>query len=130
MSSSNRRVLCVEDHEDARFMLTSLLRDENCDVQLVSSVTEALRQVEDEIYDLFILDRQLPDGSGIDLCRELHRKFPQTPVIMYVATAYEGHQRESFLAGATDYVSKPGVVELIEAVRRQFQRKKDIKSLP
>lgn len=130
MPPSNRRVLCVEDHEDTRFMLTNLLREEDCDVQLVSSITEALRQVEDEAYDLFILDKQLPDGNGIDLCRELRRKFPQTPIIMYVATGYESDQRESFLAGATDYVSKPGVVELIEAIRRQFQRKRDIKSLP
>jgi DNA-binding response OmpR family regulator len=110
-------------------MLSSLLREEDCDVQLVSNITEALRQVEDEAYDLFILDKQLPDGSGVDLCRELRRKFPQTPIIMYAATAFESDQRESFMAGATDYVSKPGVVELIEAVRRQFQRKKDFKSL-
>jgi DNA-binding response OmpR family regulator len=127
--SSNRRVLCVEDHEDTRFILSSLLRDEDCDVQLVSNIMEALRQVEDEAYDLFILDKQLPDGSGIDPCRELRREFPQTSIIMYAATAFERDQRESFMAGATDYVSKPGIVELIEAVRRQFQRKKDFKSL-
>jgi CheY-like chemotaxis protein len=129
MPPKKRRVLCVEDHEDTRFMLSSLLRDEDRDVQLVSNIDEALRQVEEEAYDLFILDKQLPDGSGIDLCRELRRKFPQTPIIMYAATAYGSDQRESFLAGATHYVSKPGVVELIEAVNRQFLGEKDFKSL-
>lgn len=124
MPSSKRRILCVEDHEDTCFMLSSLLRHENYEAQLVNNINEALRVVEDEAYDLFILDKQLPDGSGLELCGELRRKFPRTPIIIYAATAYESDQTESFLAGATDYVAKPGVDELVEAITRQFQRNK------
>jgi len=83
-----------------------------------------LRIVEDEAYDLFILDKQLPDGNGLDLCKELRQRFPSTPIIIYAATARESDPRESFLAGATDYVAKPGVDELVEAITRQFQRTK------
>ena len=124
MPPIKRRILCVEDHEDTRFMLSSILRNEKYEAQLVNSIDEALRVVEDEAYDLFILDKQLPDGSGVELCRDLRRKFPRTPIIIYAATAYESDQTESFLAGATDYVAKPGVDELVEAITRQFQRNK------
>lgn len=124
MPSTERRILCVEDHEDTRFMLSSLLRNENYRADLVNNIDEALRVVEDEDYDLFILDKQLPDGSGLELCRELRRKFPQTPIIIYAAAAYQSDQSESFLAGATDYVAKPGIDELVEAITRQFQRNK------
>ena len=125
MPTIKRRILCVEDHEDTCFMLSSLLRHENYEAQLVNNIDEALRVVEDEDYDLFILDKQLPDGSGVDLCREFRRKFPQTPIIIYAAAAaYRSDQSESFVAGATDYVVKPGVDELVEAITRQFQRNK------
>lgn len=122
MPPIKRRILCVEDHEDSAFMLSTLLRQEGYEVQLVSNISETLRQVQDEAYDLFILDKQLPDGSGLELCRELRREFPRTPIIFYAATALESDQSESFLAGATDYVAKPGIQELLEAVSRQLQR--------
>ena len=122
MPPQNRRVLCVEDHEDTCFMLSNLLRQESYDALLVGNIDEALRIVEGESFDLFILDKQLPDGSGLDLCRELRGRFPQTPIIFYSAGAYESDEREAFLAGATDYVKKPGVEELVEAVKRQLWR--------
>lgn len=124
MPPIKRRILCVEDHEDTRFMLSSLLKHENYEAELVNNIDEALRVVEDEDYDLFILDKQLPDGSGLELCRELRRKFPQTPIIVYAAAAFTSDQMESFLAGATDYVAKPGIDELVEAINRQLQRNK------
>lgn len=122
MPSSSRRVLCIEDHEDTAFLLSTLLRQEGYEVQLVSNVSETLRLVEDDAYDLIVLDKLLPDGNGLDLCRELRHRFPQTSIIVYAATAFESDERESFLAGATDYVAKPGIQELLEAVRRQLQR--------
>ncbi len=124
MPSSKRQILCVEDHEDTCFMLSSLLMHENYKAQLVNNIDEALRVVNDEAYDLFIVDKQLPDGSGLELCRELRRRFPHTPIIVYAAAAFQSDQSESFLAGATDYVAKPGVDELVEAINRQFQKNK------
>jgi two-component system, OmpR family, phosphate regulon response regulator PhoB len=127
MPPARRRILCVEDHEDTCYMLSSLLGMENYDAQFVNNIDETLRVIETEDYDLFILDKQLPDGSGIELCEELRERFPRTPIIIYAATATEGDSRESFLAGATDYVAKPGVDELVEAVARQLSRDKDFR---
>ena len=69
MPLQNRRVLCVEDHEDTGFMLSNLLRHEGYEVQVVNNLGEVWRSVEGEDYDLFILDIQLPDGLiSVDRC--------------------------------------------------------------
>lgn len=118
MQPAKCRILYVDDHEDTSFMLTYLLGQSNYEVVTANSVTHALSLIKQEKFDLYVLDKRLPDGSGLDLCRNLNEMTPDVPVIFYSGDAYELHRQEGLCAGAEAYVTKPNINELIDAVRR------------
>lgn len=110
------RVLCVDDHLDTSEMLQMLLSEENYVVHTAATMEEACRMAADTEYDLFVLDKRLPDGTGVELCERLMRIRPAVPCIFYTGDAYEIHRREALAAGAAAFVAKPDVEGLINAV--------------
>jgi len=65
-----------------------------------------------------VLDKRLPDGTGMELCVKLNALAPGVPCIFYTGDAYEVHRLEAIAAGADAYVPKPDVDALIEAVHK------------
>jgi CheY-like chemotaxis protein len=65
-----------------------------------------------------VLDKRLPDGTGLELCAKLSALTPGVPCIFYTGDAYEIHRLEALAAGADAYVPKPDVEGLIEAVQK------------
>ncbi|HYW73431.1 MAG TPA: response regulator [Pyrinomonadaceae bacterium] len=118
MSKTKCRILYVDDHEDSAEMLKLMLASEDYEVQTAASVEEALAKTRSDPFDLYVLDKRLPDGSGTDLCRMLNGATPGVPCIFYTGDAYEIHREEAFAAGARAYVPKPDVDALIETVHR------------
>ena len=118
MQPAKCRILCVDDHEDTSFMLTHLLGQSNYEVTIANSMRDALHLVQAGQFDLYVLDKRLPDGSGIDLCKRLNEVTPDVPVIFYSGDAYELHRQEGLCAGADAYVPKPHVDELIGTVQQ------------
>ena len=112
------RVLYVDDHEDSGFMFQQLLSLLNYEVRIAATMEEALRLATSEEFDLYVLDRRLPDGSGIELCRQLNQISPGVAVIFYSGDAYELNRQEGLSAGASEYISKPNIDKLVEAVRK------------
>jgi DNA-binding response OmpR family regulator len=123
MQPAKCRILCVDDHEDTSFMLTHLLGHSNYEVVIAGSINDALRLAASEHFDLYVLDKRLPDGSGLDLCRRLNMVSPEVPVIFYTGDAYDLHRQEGMCAGAEAYVPKPHVDELIDTVQRLLSEK-------
>ena len=117
MRQPPKRVLCVEDHEDIRFLLTTFLRGAGYDAASAAGTAEAEGLARGGHFDLFVLDTRLDDGSGVDLCRTLLSISPGARVIFYSAAAYETDREEAMRAGAWAYVAKPGTDELLGAVR-------------
>ncbi len=118
------RILLVDDHEVVRMGLTTLLED-------IPGITvageagsgqEALLACESLNPDLVILDIRLPDQLGVDVCRQIAKRWPHINVIILTSYVNEDLIAETILAGATGYVQKQvGNQELlraIEAVRR------------
>jgi two-component system OmpR family response regulator len=99
-------------------MLKLLLSQEDYEVVVAVSCEQALERAAAEEFDLFVLDRHLPDGSGLDLCKDLNSVAPGVPCLFYSGDAYEIHRVEAFAAGADDYVAKPDIGALIESVRK------------
>ena len=99
-------------------MLTNLLERSNYEVITAGSIHDALRLIEKKEFDLYILDKRLPDGSGLDLCRKFNDATPHVPVIFYSGDAYALHRQEGLCAGAEAYVSKPEINKLIETVEQ------------
>ncbi|MDQ3819005.1 MAG: response regulator [Acidobacteriota bacterium] len=116
MQPSKCRILYVDDHEDTSFMLTHLLGQSDYEVVTAPSVERALELVREEKFDLYVLDKRLPDGSGLDLCRRLNALTPDVPVIFYSGDAYELHRQQGMDAGANAYVTKPNVDKLVDKV--------------
>ena len=116
MTNSRCRVLCVDDHHDTSEMLQLLLAEENFDVHTAATMEEACQMAESFQYDLYVLDKRLPDGTGLELCEKLNEVTPGVPCIFYTGDAYEIHRREAMAAGAAAYVAKPNIEALIAAV--------------
>src|SRR3982751_2575007 len=117
MSSVKCRILYVDDHEDTSFMLTYLLGQADYEVVTAPGIGRALELIQEEKFDLYVLDKRFPDGSGLELCRWLNEATPGVPVIFYSGDAYELHRQEGLAAGADAYVIKPDIEGLINKVQ-------------
>jgi CheY-like chemotaxis protein len=117
MANPKCRILCVDDHQDTSEMLELLLSQEDYEVVTALSMEEALELSRREPFDLYVLDKRLPDGSGLELCGKLNQLTPGVPCIFYTGDAYEIHRQEALRAGADAFVAKPDIDALIEAVR-------------
>jgi DNA-binding response OmpR family regulator len=108
----------VDDHEDTAEMLKLLLSESDYEVHAARSMDEAMRIAKLHDFDLYVLDKRLPDGSGIELCAKLNDLSPGVPCIFYSGDTYEVHRLEALAAGADAYVAKPEVEVLIETVHK------------
>lgn len=112
-----QRILCVDDNEDNCTMLVMLLGFSSYEAVAAGSMSEALRLARSEHFDLYILDKRFPDGTGLDLCQEIHQFHPETPVIFYSGDAYPSDRAEGLSVGAQGYVTKPNIEKLLETVQ-------------
>jgi DNA-binding NarL/FixJ family response regulator len=102
------KVFLVDDHEMVRRGVADLV-DEEPDLTVVgqaSSVAEALVRVPALPPDLVVLDVRLPDGNGVELCRELRSRLPTLNCLMLTSYTDEDAMLEAILAGAGGYVIK------------------------
>ncbi len=67
MSEVKCRILYVDDHEDSSEMLKIVLSHSNYEVHTAHTIEEAMQRVHSTDFDLYVLDKRLPDGSGIEL---------------------------------------------------------------
>ncbi len=115
------RIELVDDHEVVRQGLKTLL-DAEADLTVVGeagSVDEAIRRVGFDEPDVVILDVRLPDGSGVEACREIRTRWPEVRVLMLTSFADDEALFSSILAGASGYVLKQiKGSDLIESVRK------------
>ena len=117
MASEKCRILCVDDHQDTSEMLNVLLSQEDYEVVTALSMEEAISLSKGERFDLYVLDKRLPDGSGLELCQRLQQLTPGVPCIFYTGDAYEVHRIQALAAGADAFVPKPNIDVLINTVR-------------
>lgn len=123
MRKTKCRVLCVDDHRDTSEMLQMLLSEEDYEVRTAATMAEACKLALENEFDLYVLDKRLPDGTGVQLCETLLNITPAVPCIFYTGDAYEIHRREAFEAGASAFVAKPDIEGLINAVHQLLSEK-------
>lgn len=102
------RIVVVDDHEIVRQGLKTLLEAEE-DFSVVGeagSVAEAVRRVGYESPDVVVMDVRLPDGSGVEACREIRSRWPSVKVLMLTSYADEEALMSAIVAGASGYVLK------------------------
>ncbi len=101
------RVLYIEDHEDTRELVTIVLEQRSYEVVTGSTIQSGVDLAGSQHFDLYLLDSWLPDGSGLDLCRQIREFDKATPIIFYSAAAYEIDREAALDSGAQAYLVKP-----------------------
>lgn len=116
------RIFVLEDDEAIGIGLSYTLESEKYEVTLVKTVAEAKKTVENEEFDLYILDLTLPDGNGYEVCSLIKSK-GDLPVIFLTAYDDEINVVTGFELGADDYILKPfRVRELLARVKSVLRR--------
>lgn len=120
VSSTTLSVFLVDDHEMVRRGVADLL-DAEVDLAVVgqaASAAEALEAIPGLRPDVAVLDMRLPDGNGVELCRELRSRLPELNCLMLTSFTDEEAMVDAILAGARGYVIKDiRGVDLLSAVR-------------
>lgn len=111
-----KRILCVEDDEDSCAILVTLLKLSGYEAEAAKSASEGLRLAGCGGFDLYLLDVRFPDGSGIDLCKQIRASDARAPIVFYTAAAFESDVRQGMNAGANAYLTKPAQVDELERI--------------
>ncbi len=126
------KILLIEDEPDIRKTLEYNISREGYDVISASSLKEARDHLYSTSFSLVLLDLMLPDGSGLDLCREVKSDSEKMhiPIIILTAKDDEVDKVVGFELGADDYVTKPfSVRELILRIKAILKREVKKQSL-
>jgi len=119
------RILVVDDEESLVDMLTTALRFTGYDVVSEFSGFDALRAVKESTPDLIVLDVNMPDLDGFEVCRRIRRDGVDSPVIFLTARDAPDDLRAGFSFGGDDYLTKPFSLEelslRIEAILRRVR---------
>jgi two-component system, OmpR family, response regulator RegX3 len=120
--ATRRTVLLVEDEESITAPLSEALSREGFEPVIAGTAAEALELASSRSPDLVLLDLGLPDGSGLDVCREL-RSRSTVPIIMVTARGEETDRIVGLEVGADDYVVKPfSAREVVARIRAVLRR--------
>ena len=124
MAAKALRILLVDDHDVVRAGLKSVFDNEE-DLEVVGEAgtsVDAIRRVGLELPDIVVLDVRLPDGSGIDVCRDIKKRWPETGVLILTSYADQDALIEAYDAGASGYILKRvDSAGLVDAVRQVGQ---------
>lgn len=102
-----KNILIVEDDTALAEGIVLVLQQEGFVFRCCHNAKDARRMLEKDNFDLILLDINLPDGSGLDICRRLRKEGRNDPVIFLTALDTELHEVTGFQAGADDYITKP-----------------------
>lgn len=125
----NCKILLAEDELALRFLITETLTDEGYEISEAKDGNQAMQLLENETYDLIILDYMMPGHTGIEVCewlRGLESENRDKPVILLTAKTMEKDQIRAKEAGVTHYMKKPfsplQLIELVEQTVVSHQR--------
>lgn len=107
--SDKPKILVVEDETSVAMMIVFLLTRAGCDAQAAWSLEKTLCLAEAHDFDLIVLDINMPQASGFDICRRLKEfsHLQDTPVIFMSGCPTLENQQRAFAMGAVDFIEKP-----------------------
>lgn len=108
-------ILLLEDDTAIAAALETFLTEKGCRVTCCDSLSQARSLLETALPDVAVLDWNLPDGEGTDLCRELRQRWPRLPLLLLTVRSDTPDILAGFDRGADDYVTKPFDREVLYA---------------
>ena len=125
------QVLVVDDDLEIRRLLARYVQEQGFRVQLAAKCMEVRERLATHQIDIIVLDVMLPDGSGLDLCRDLRAKQSNVPIILLTALKEDVDRIIGLEIGADDYLGKPfNPRELVARIRAVLRRGQDNRSAP
>lgn len=117
------KVLIIEDQEDLVKNMKQYLELENFIVEIALDGEEGEALIESEVYDVIILDLNLPIKNGMTICKEARDKGIGTPIVILTAQTAKDSVIEGLNIGADDYITKPfDMEELVARIRSVIRR--------
>ena len=124
MNKSKASILLVEDEENLLDALKLNLELEGYEVTTATTGPAALKKVEEEYFDLILLDVMLPELDGFDVCQTIRLKNVETPILMLSARSGSADRVAGLKRGADDYLTKPfNLEELLLRVEKLIEKK-------
>ncbi|HCY76024.1 MAG TPA: hypothetical protein DHV28_08890 [Ignavibacteriales bacterium] len=121
------KILLVEDYKHSQIIVTRLLKKNNFEsIVVVENGLQAYEQVQEQHYDLILMDMQMPVMNGFEATQKIREldAYKDTPIIALTAFAMKGDREKCLEAGATDYIPKPiDSQEFIEKVKYYTENK-------
>ena len=123
-------ILIVEDEIGIVQFLKQGLQEEGYQITTAADGSKGFELVQDQKFDLILLDWMLPKINGLDLCKAIRVKDQTTPIIFLTAKDTVQETIEGLKAGANDYIKKPfSFEELVERIKVHFRNKKQLETL-
>jgi DNA-binding response OmpR family regulator len=119
----SHRILAVDDDTDILKVVKANLELHGYETDTAENWGQAKKVLSTQTPDLIILDVMLPDGDGMDICRDLRKDFPDLPIVMLTAKDKVSDKVFGFECGADDYVVKPfETLELLARIKACLRR--------
>ncbi len=117
------KILIVEDDKQVGSVLVDMLGCEHYLTDLAATLSDARHFLKVSSYDMILLDWELPDGSGVELCRDLRRNGDSIPILMLTGRSSTIDKATGLDIGADDYLTKPfELAELLARIRSLLRR--------
>ncbi|MFQ6066733.1 MAG: sigma-54-dependent transcriptional regulator [bacterium] len=107
MEKKQKRILIVDDEANVRAVFSDVLRRESYLVKAVEDGSEALKAMDEETFDLALVDLRMPLMDGIEVLENIKKRKPEIPVIIYTGYGSITTAVEAMRKGAADYLNKP-----------------------
>jgi len=116
-------VLIVDDEPSIVAPLTFLMKQQGCEVHVITDGAEVLSSIDEHAPDLILLDVMLPSRNGYDLCEEIRGRseWKDIKIIMLTVKSREVDVEKGLAMGADDYITKPfAIQEVIDKVQQHL----------
>lgn len=124
---SSPRILCVEDNRDISGYICEMLKIAGYQAVVAENLIDGLRQARSGNFNLILLDYNLPDGTGLELCKLIRALDRQTPILFYSSATDLEIQRAALQAGAQGYIGKMEAFDILEQTITKLIESGDVK---
>ncbi|HMA09250.1 MAG TPA: response regulator [Ramlibacter sp.] len=123
--NTKAKILIVDDEEVVRLSYTRILSGTNCNVKAVSTWTQVAQLMQQDPFDVVLLDLRMPEMDGITVLRALKQRWPESEEIIITGYPTLESAKEAVALGAYDYLTKPvGPEQVIDASNAAMQHKR------
>jgi DNA-binding NtrC family response regulator len=122
--TDNNRILIVDDDETVRWSYLRSLQGISCNIATAGNGEEALETMEQNPFDVVLLDMRMPGQDGLSVLRTIKQKWPESEVVIITGYPTVDSAKEAVRLGAYDYVAKPvGPQDVINVADAAMTRK-------